>query len=185
MWRSIFGPAPFWNLKPLAQVRTGPPERVKGDAAPLGDSYAALQRRQQRFAWAVISRALDGSARQNRAVTTQFFVLIVAQAVIYATMLDNPKSHSIVDWVSILAASILAVLGIALSVLDREGPMPPNSAAQASAGPDDAWAQYIRNCTSAANFNKRLRLVKTIIFGVAFVLTVVPLIVASLAHPSG
>ncbi|MBV8368565.1 MAG: hypothetical protein JO036_06465 [Candidatus Eremiobacteraeota bacterium] len=146
-----------------------------------------MQQRQQRFAWAVISRALDGSARRNRAVTTQFFVLIVTQAVIYATMLDNPKNHNhtIADWVPIFAASILAILGIALSVLDREGPMPPNPRAQALAGPDDVWAQYIKKCASAASFNKRLRLVKTIILGVAFALTVIPLIVASLAHPIG
>jgi hypothetical protein len=169
----------------LAQVRTGLPESGPGDAAPPRHSYLALQRRQERFAWAVISHALNGSARRNRAVTTQFFILIVAQAVIYATMLDKPKNHSIVDWVPIFAASILAILGIALSIFDREGPMPPNSTAQASAGPDDVWTQYIKKCASAANFNKTLRFVKIILLGVAFALTVVPLVITSLANPSG
>jgi hypothetical protein len=150
---------------------------VKGEAAPPVDLTQLLQQREERFAYTVISRALERSVRGNHAVDARFFILIAAQAAIYTILLDKFKEYPAVAW-ALLGAFVLAILGIVLSVFVREVPNPRSLIADLRDEPEGSRRQYIEHCISNARFNDMLRAAKIIILSLTFAMTVVPLLIA-------
>jgi hypothetical protein len=71
---------------------------VTGEATPTADLTALLQQREEQFAYKVVAHALDRSAEANRFLDTLFFVLMAAQATVYAIALDKIEQYSRLQW---------------------------------------------------------------------------------------
>ena len=155
---------------------------VKGAAAPTVDLAPLLQQDEDHFAYEVVAHALDRSADANRFLDTLFFVLMAAQAVVYAIVLDKIEQYSRLQCQLLLGGFIVAAIGSSLTllVLKRSAP----DAFTMTDGRDSRASRlrHIDQYVAEANGNRRLQIIKTIGLAVSLGLTIAPLVLATTGH---
>lgn len=144
------------------------------------DLTPLLRQSEEQFAYGVVSRVLERTADGNHVVDAILVGLMAAQAAIYAIVLDKVGEYPAIDWVLLLGAFILAVVGTVLTIFVREAPDPRTFVADFPDDPEGTRRQYIENYIAKARLNDRIRTVKTVFLGVAFAMTVVQLVIATI-----
>jgi hypothetical protein len=151
------------------------PRSGKGEEHAALGIVPLLQQSEDQFFYAVIARALDRSADANRFIDTLLFTLMAAQTAIYAISLDKIKECSEL----LLGGFIAAVLGAALTLFVREGPVARAFAVDFPDDPQETRYLCIERYVAKAKTNERIRAAKMIILGLSIAVTIISLWIAT------
>lgn len=175
--------ASLWWLGSRNQTRpTSPRQQLAAESFVLSPR---LRQSDEQFGYEVVSRALDRSADANRFLDTLFFALMAAQAALFAIIVDRLNEYAFPAWSLLLAGFVSAAIGTALSLFVRDGPDPESFAADFPADPTGTRQRYVNKYVDYARRNDRLHVTKVVVLVVSLVLTIGPLVVATVGRAHG